>query len=181
MEKKSLQQHILKHVECVDFPETIIEQTIIKLKNEKQNKKANELISYMENLHNAEFIKKARAEKFLPICYLSRELIDYYTMEAIPCIVLHRFFYILRCEMEVNLSWYLSNPAKVFIVQPTTEMKAAENMLWDFLEKEPIKSSFKLHYRHLLNALFLFHDYLSKPELASTFLNKLEKAELKLY
>lgn len=176
-----MQQHILKHVECVDFPETIIEQTIIKLKNEKQNKKANELISYMENLHNAEFIKKARAEKFLPICYLSRELIDYYALESISCVILHRFFYILRCEMEVNLSWYLSNPDKVFIVQPTTEMKTAENMLWDFLEKEPIKSSFRLHYRHLLNALFLFPDYLSKPELAFTFLDKLEKSELKLY
>lgn len=181
MEKKLLQNRILDKIEYVAFPETIIEQTIIKLrKGSYPPMFHHNLANHVNDLHNPEYIRKARAKKYFSVCCLSQSLLEHFTTEAIPCLILHKYFYALLCEMEKNLTWYSVDTNRVFKVKPSPALQKAEDQLFDYLMRETVIPAFKLQYRHLLSIWYLFPDYIVKTDLALAFIDKLNQVEINL-
>lgn len=181
MEKKQLQNRILEQIGYVAFPEGIIEQTAVKLQQKEYRPVyAEKFNQYVNSLYDPQFIFVARKRKYFSICCLAQKLLAYYTTEAIPCLVLHQYFYSLLCEMEKNLTWYSRDTNHVFEVKPGEALQNAENRLMNYLMKEKVQPAFKLQYRHLLSIWFLFPDYMVKTDLASAFISKLNEAEISL-
>lgn len=181
MEKEKLQNRILDTIGYVAFPENIIEQTIIKLQQKQYRPVyAEKFNQYVNSLHDPLFILAARKRKYFSICCLSQGLLAHYTTEAIPCLILHQYFYALLCEMEKNLTWYSRDVNHVFEVKPSPELRTAEDKLFNYLMTETVVPAFKLQYRHLLSIWYLFPDYMVKTDLASAFISKLNEAEINL-
>ena len=181
METNFLKNRILGQVGYVDFPETVIENTIVMLQQPHRPAiYAQKLLRHIGDLHNPEYIAEARERKYPSICHLVRQLLLYYAYEDIDCLILHQYFRALSHDLETNICWYETNTGKVFEVKPSAELQSAEIRLWQYFEGNAPDSLNKIRLRHLLNSLFLFYDYVSNREALQTFLDRLEKQQLNL-
>lgn len=181
MGKKLLQNRILEHIGYVGFPEELLDQVLIDLRNNPRTVKAgNKLAQSYDNeqIYDPEFVIIAREKKYLSVCILVQKLLRQYTIDAIECMVFYHYLRALSIDLEKNLSWYEANTRNVFPVKPSSLLKEAEAALWKYLHNLAPCDQNKNRYRHLLTITFLFFDYLSYPEDLALLLDQLEREEI---
>lgn len=155
--QKDLQNRIVALIGGIAFPETLFEETVHRLENNKLCAQALLFKYAWLDIHNPEYILTLQDPGHrLHHAYtlLCKALLGDYVAEAVNCQILYNYLH--RLEIFCHEDSDNLEPAQALIF--------AEKALREYLAAHGFEEKFRLRHRHLLSVWFLFPQFIHNKQ-----------------